>query len=80
MSVVPFAPMSMADFAKAVDREVDGAIWPYIAREPYTAAQLTAALAAQFPYMKAIVSNGTGNRLEAMSNGTAFYYLDGTAV
>ena len=80
MSVAQNAPSSLAQFAKSIDREIDGAIWPFISREPYTRSQLTAAMATQFPSMFALVSDGTSNRHVAQSDGSAFRYLDGNAV
>ena len=36
--------------------------------------------ATKYAWRLAFVSNGTGNRFVAVSNGVAWYYLDGTAV
>ena len=66
--------------ARSVDENIAQEIWPFIAREPFTRAQLTAAMAAMYPYMLAFVSDGTGNHGMAQSVAGAFYYLDGTAV
>jgi hypothetical protein len=37
-------------------------------------------LAADHPFALVAVADGAGNRHVAVSNGTAWYYLDGTAV
>lgn len=65
---------------RATERAIDDQIFPYISRKVYVIAELTAAFAAQYPYRKVLISNGTSNRFEAISNGSAFYYPDGTAV
>ena len=74
------APRWGHDLAQSAQEEVDRAMWPYIQMKPLLVADLTAALAAKYPWRKAIVSDGAGNKYEAISNGTAFYYLEGTAV
>lgn len=78
------APAWAHDLAKSVDGALDRNIWPWISRRTYTVTQLTgtpgATLAATYPFMLARVSNGAGNKYVAISNGVAFYYLEGTAV
>lgn len=65
--------------ALTTERFIEDEIFPYVSRKIYTVSELTAEFAARYPYRKVIV-DGAGDRLEAMSNGTAFYYMDGTAV
>ena len=64
--------------ARETERALDAHMWPYVSRTPYTVASKPNA--ASSAYRKIILSDGAANRLEAMSNGTAWYYLDGTAV
>lgn len=74
------APNWAHDFARTADAALQANSWPFISKTPYLVAELTATLAALYPFRFAIVSNGAGNKLVAISNGSAFYYLEGTAV
>lgn len=46
----------------------------------YTAAELVLIPADRYPFKLFAVTDGAGNRWAAMSNGTTWRYLDGTAV
>lgn len=74
------APAWAFAFAKSVDDEITNNIWPYISRNPLNVAQLTASLAARFPWRVCFVSDPPANQYMAVSNGTQFFYLDGTPV
>lgn len=67
-------------FAQTIQRGISECGPLFISLKPFTVAQLTAGMATQFPWKLAFVSNGAGNKFVAVSNGTAFYYLEGTAV
>ncbi len=64
--------------ARETERALDAQVWPYVSRTPYTIASKPNPT--NYAYRKIILKDGVGNRLEAISNGTAWYYLDGTAV
>jgi len=66
-------------FSKSIDSEISNSIWPWISKTPATVAQLTASLAAQYPFGLIFVSDPPADQYVAVSNGTAFFYLDGTA-
>jgi len=66
--------------ARSAESAIEGQIWPFISRQRYTVSQLTAAFAAANPWRMAIVKDGAANKFVAISNGTAFYYLEGSAV
>jgi len=51
-----------------------------IALPKYTVANLLLVPASRYPFRLFAVTNGAGNRWAAMSNGTTWRYLDGTAV
>jgi len=74
------APPWAFAFARSVDDEIRNNIWPFITRQPLRVAQLTAALAGQNAYKLVFVSDPPSNQYMAVSNGTAFFYLDGTPV
>jgi hypothetical protein len=77
----PFnAPRSTQALAEDVQHRIDDNRSLFISPKPFTVAQLTAGMATRFPWRIAIVSNGVGNKFLAISNGTAFYYMEGTAV
>jgi len=80
LNVPSNAPPWAFAFGKNIDDEIRNNIWPWIARGPLTVVQLTADLAAMFPYGLAFVSDPPANQYVAVSNGTAFFYLDGTPV
>ena len=71
-------PLSSND-PREIERFIDSER-QFISPTPVLAASLTAAVAARYPWKLAIVSDGAGNRFVAVSNGTAWRYLDGTAV
>jgi len=79
MSKIPTQPWS-ALTANAIQAAIDGVGPMFVSTKPFTVAQLTAAMATLFPWKLVFVSNGAGNKFVAVSNGTAFYYLEGTAV
>lgn len=74
------APPWAFALGKTIDQEIANNIWPWISRKPLTVAQLTAKLAGQYPYGMVFVSDPPSNQYVAVSNGGAFFYLDGTAV
>ena len=80
VQVENIAPMWAQRMARSVDNEIQQVMWPFISRQTYLVSELTAAMAALYPWGVVFVSNGAGNRPIAVSNGTAFYYADGTAV
>ncbi len=63
-----------------IEKFVEGQTGLFISLSTFTRSQLTAAVAARHPFRLALVSDGTSNRYLAISNGSAFYYPDGTAV
>lgn len=74
------APDWAFNLARDIQGEIDIARTMFISRTPFTVAELTAALAALHPWKLAIVSDGATNKFVAVSNGSAFYYMEGTAV
>jgi len=64
--------------ARAVSRAIEEDIWPFVSRTPYAKASLPAAAAHAFRLI--LLSDGTGHKLVAASDGASWYYLDGSAV
>ena len=74
------APPWAFQFANQIQRALDLIGPVFISLQPFTVAQLTAAMASKNRWKLAFVSDGADNKFVAVSNGTAFYYLEGTAV
>ena len=74
------APSWGIKLAQDTQQAIDALPRMFISAKPFVVADLTAAFAANFPWRLAIVSDGAANKFIAISNGTAFYYLEGTAV
>lgn len=74
------APPWAFSFAQQVQQALSGPGAMFISPRPFTVAQLTAAMASQFPWKLALVSDGAANKFVAISNGVGFFYLEGTAV
>lgn len=74
------APPWVTPLTRDTQREIDQARSPFISLKPFVVADLTAAMASLYPWKLAIVSDGAANKFLAISNGTAFYYVQGTAV
>ncbi len=74
------ATPSLRGLVEDIQREIDLARSPFISQSTYTVAELTTALAASFPWKMAVVTDGAASKFVAISNGTQFFYLQGTAV
>ena len=80
LNVPSNAPPWAFALGKNIDDAIGANIWPWISRTPLTVVQLTATLAAKFPFGLVFVSDPPANQYIAVSNATAFFYLDGTPV
>jgi hypothetical protein len=72
------APLWAQDFARAIDQAVQTQIGPFVSLRPFTVADKPAA--AKFPWKLIFLSDGAANKFVVVSNGTAWYYIEGTAV
>jgi hypothetical protein len=72
------APLWAQDFARAIDQAVQSQLGPFVSLTPFTVANKPAA--ANFPWKLIFLSDGAANKFVAVSNGTAWYYLEGSAV
>lgn len=72
------APAWAQDFARAIDAALQSQLGPFVSLQPFTVAAKP--LAASFPWKLIFLSDGAANKFIAVSNGTAWYYLEGTAV
>ena len=72
------APPWAQDFARSIDGALQHQIGPFVSLRPFTVADKPAA--ASFPWKLIFLSDGAANKFVAVSNGTAWYYLEGTAV
>lgn len=80
ISVPADASPQLRALVASIQTEIDMARSPFISQSPYTVAELTTGLAALNPWKLAVVTDGAANKYLAISNGTAFYYVQGTAV
>jgi hypothetical protein len=80
ITVAKDAPPWAFQLALQVQAALDQIGPAFISLRTFTVAQLTASMAQAYPFKLAFVSNGAGDKYVAVSNGVAFYYLNGTAV
>jgi hypothetical protein len=71
------SPQFAHDLARSAQTAVDDIAQVFISNQAFTVATLPAA--SRFIYKMAIVSDGAGNKFVVISNGTAWYYLEGSA-
>jgi hypothetical protein len=72
------APGWLQGFAREIETWTDARGRGPLALTAYSKTALPSA--ADYPFALIAVSDGAGNRFAAVSNGSAWYYLDGTAV
>ena len=72
------APQWAQVLARNIDKAIDANLVTFVRKLPYTVA--TVPSAASYPWKMIFLSDGAGSKFVAVSNGSAWYYLEGTAV
>ncbi|MDX2143022.1 MAG: hypothetical protein SFV19_06685 [Rhodospirillaceae bacterium] len=72
------APSWLQGFAREIETWADARLRGPMSLTVYSKTALPTA--ADYPFALVAVSDGAGGKYAAVSNGTAWYYLDGTAV
>ena len=72
------APQWAQDFAVAVGRTLEEALTRPL--EIFTLTTLPSATDKRWLWRPIVITNGAANKFIAISNGTAWYYTEGTAV
>lgn len=73
------APFWAQQMERQINQDVlQASLGPFMSRTPFTAASMPDAT--QNAWKLAFVSDGAGDKFVAVSNGVAWYYLEGTPV